>query len=59
MGWVTQDQLEQARQIPVLEYILTYESGKYKRVGKGYRLKLDGAPKLETSKNYLFAKIPT
>jgi len=43
VGWVTKDQLERARQIPVLDYILTYERGEYKRVGSGYRLRSDDA----------------
>ena len=43
MGWVTNDQLERARLMPVLDYILSYESGDYKRVGRGYRLRADDA----------------
>jgi len=43
VGWVTKDQLERARQIPVLDYILTHERGEYKRVGSGYRLRNDDA----------------
>ena len=43
MRWVTNEQLERARQISVLEYILRYESSAYKRVGRGYRLISDNA----------------
>ena len=43
MGWVTNEQLERARLIPVLDYVLSYESGDYKRVGRGYRLRTDDA----------------
>ena len=43
MGWVAPEKIEQARQIPVLAYILTHEQDKYKRVGRGYRLKADDA----------------
>ena len=43
MGRVTGEQLERARLIPILEYILDYESDAYKRVGNGYRLKSDSA----------------
>ncbi|MCL2798643.1 MAG: DUF3991 and toprim domain-containing protein [Firmicutes bacterium] len=39
MGYVTKDQIERARQIKVLDYILKYESNNVKRVGNGYRLK--------------------
>ena len=39
MGWVTKDQLERARQISVLEYVLRYESKNLKRVGGEYRLR--------------------
>jgi len=39
MGWVTEEQLEQARQIPVLEYVRMYELDNLKRVGKEYRLR--------------------
>ena len=39
MGWVTKGQIERARQISVLEYVLAYEAGNIKRVGNGYRLK--------------------
>jgi len=40
---VTTDQLERARQIPVLDYILRYEASEYKSVGRGYRLRSDNA----------------
>ena len=39
MGWVTKEQIERAREVNVLDYILTYESDNIKRVGSGYRLK--------------------
>ena len=38
MGWVTQEQIERAREIPAIDYILRHESGNIKRVGKEYRL---------------------
>lgn len=38
MGWVAEEQLERARQIPVLEYVCQYESDNLKLVGKEYRL---------------------
>jgi len=33
MGFVTKEQLERARQIPVLDYVMLYESDQFKRVG--------------------------
>ncbi|MCL2853946.1 MAG: topoisomerase, partial [Defluviitaleaceae bacterium] len=39
MGWVTKGQLDRARQIHVLEYVLRYESNNIKRVGGEYRLR--------------------
>ena len=39
MGWVTQDQIERARQVDVLDYILRHEPDKVKRVGSAYRMK--------------------
>ena len=39
MGYVTKNQIERAREIPVLEYVLTHESGNLRRVGGGYRFK--------------------
>ncbi len=39
MGYVTKEQIERARQVDILEYILTHEPGNAKRVGSGYRLK--------------------
>jgi len=38
MGWVTEEQLERARQIPVLEYVRRYEPKNLKPVGREYRL---------------------
>lgn len=32
MAYVSSDQIERARQIPALDYILRYESGNIKRV---------------------------
>jgi len=40
---VTKDQIERARQFPVLDYVMRYEADQYKRVGRGYRLKNDDA----------------
>jgi hypothetical protein len=39
MGYVTKEQIERAREVDVLDYILSYESGNIRRVGNGYRLK--------------------
>jgi hypothetical protein len=39
VGFVTPGQIERARQLPVLDYILTYEKGNFKPVGRGYRSK--------------------
>ena len=39
MGGVSKDQLARARQLHVLDYVLSYESGEYKQVGIGYRNK--------------------
>jgi hypothetical protein len=39
MGYVTKEQIERARQVNILDYILSYEPGNVKRVGNGYRLK--------------------
>ena len=39
MAYVSSDQLNRARQIPALDYILRYESGKIKKVGNEYRLR--------------------
>jgi len=39
MAYVSSDQLDRARQIPALEYILRYESGNIKKVGNEYRLR--------------------
>jgi len=36
---VTKEQIERARQIHVLDYVLSYEPDLYKRVGNGYRMK--------------------
>ena len=38
MAYVSKDQLERARQIPVIDYILRYESGNIKQIGGEYRL---------------------
>ena len=37
--WVTQDQIERARQVNILDYILASEPNSVRRVGSGYRLK--------------------
>ncbi len=39
MGYVTKDQIQRARQVDILDYLLSYESGNIRRVGNGYRLK--------------------
>ena len=39
IGQVSKDQLERARQIPVLDYVLRYEPDNAKRVGNEYRLR--------------------
>ena len=39
MGWVTKKQLERARAIEVLDYVLRNEADGYRRVGSGYRSK--------------------
>ena len=38
MGYVTTNQLERARQIKALDYVLANEAALYKRVGNGYRM---------------------
>lgn len=43
MGFVTKDQLERARQMPVLEYVLLNEANQFKQVGRSYRLRADDA----------------
>jgi len=40
---VTKDQLERARQIPVLDYVLLHEASQFKQVGRSYRLRTDDA----------------
>jgi len=37
MGWVSKEQIERARQVDVLDYILRYEYDSVKRVGSAYR----------------------
>jgi hypothetical protein len=39
MGWVSKEQIAQARQIPVLEYVRTHEPDAFQHVGGGYRMK--------------------
>ena len=39
MAYVSSDQLERARMIPALDYVLSYESGNIKRIGNEYRLR--------------------
>jgi hypothetical protein len=39
MGYVTTEQIERAREFPVLDYVLSYEGNQYKRVGSSYRNK--------------------
>ncbi len=43
MGWVSKEQIERARQVDVLDYVLTHEPGNIRRVGSGYRLKDHGS----------------
>ena len=44
MGYVSKDQIERARHIHVLDYVLAYERGSIKRVGSSCRHK--GHPSL-------------
>jgi hypothetical protein len=39
MAYVTKDQIERARQVDILDYILSSEPGNVRRVGGSYRLK--------------------
>jgi hypothetical protein len=39
MAYVTTDQIERARQINILYYVLTHEANNVKRVGNAFRLK--------------------
>jgi hypothetical protein len=39
LGWVTKDQIERAREIDVLDYVLRYEHDNVKRVGSAYRMR--------------------
>jgi hypothetical protein len=39
MAYVTKDQIERARQVDILDYILSFEPGNVRRVGGSYRLK--------------------
>jgi hypothetical protein len=39
MGFVTKNQIERARQLKVLDYVLSHEPDSVRRVGSGYRLK--------------------
>ena len=39
MGHVTKEQIERARQVKVLDYVLSHEENNLRRVGNGYRLK--------------------
>ena len=43
MGFVTKEQIERARQIPVLDYVMRYEADQFKSVGNGLRLRSDNA----------------
>jgi len=43
LGFVTKDQIERARQTPVLEYVKQFDSGQFKQVGSCYRLRVDDA----------------
>ena len=39
MGYVTPEQVQQARDVIALDYILAYELGAFKPIGSGYRSK--------------------
>ena len=39
MAWVTKDQIQRAREVDVLDYVLTHERDNVRRVGSSYRLK--------------------
>ena len=39
MGYVTPEQIQRAKDISALDYILSHESGAFNQVGSGYRLK--------------------
>jgi len=39
MKWVTKEQIERARKIDIVDYLLTYEADNIRPVGNGYRLK--------------------
>jgi hypothetical protein len=39
MGWVSKEQIAQARRIPVLEYVRTHETDAFQHIGGGYRMK--------------------
>ena len=39
LGWVSKEQVERARQVDVLDYVLRYEPDNVKRVGAAYRMK--------------------
>ncbi len=39
MGYVTKEQIERARQVDILDYVLTNEANNVRRVGSSYRLK--------------------
>ncbi len=36
MGDVTQEQIERAKSVPLLDYLLAHEGGNFKRVGSAY-----------------------
>jgi len=39
MAWVTKDQIKRAREVDVLDYVLSYERENVKRVGNSYRMR--------------------
>ena len=43
MGYVSKEMIARAREIPAIDYILAHESGAFKSVGHGYRLRADNA----------------
>ena len=50
MAWVTKEQIERARQVDVLDYVLKYEAETVKRVGNSYRRKDHPSIEINTGK---------
>ncbi len=51
MGEVTQEQIERAKSVPLLDYLLAHEGGNFKRVGSAYYRKDSGHNSLRVSNN--------